>query len=72
VVTLPVRPALEALVRSVAKGSLAAALATTEVNRVVLVCFVFDRYKGRTLVGSIAERLLLALATRAPPVNCAG
>jgi hypothetical protein len=47
-------------------------LTGAEVDRAVGVCRVGNRREGGTLVGAVAERLVLAVAARAPVVGLAG
>jgi hypothetical protein len=62
----------EGLVRAVAKRTLLGVFAGTEVDRAVGLSLIRDRREGGTLVASIAERLVLAVSTRAPVVGLAG
>jgi hypothetical protein len=47
-------------------------LAGAEVNGAVRLGFIRHRREGGTLVGAIAERLVLAMAAGAPVVGLAG
>jgi hypothetical protein len=62
----------EGLVSSVAQGTLLGVLAGAEVDRAGGFGLKRYRREGGTLVGAIAERLVLAVSARAPVVGLAG
>jgi len=57
---------------SVAKSALLGVLAGAEVDRAVGLGLVGHRRETRTLMGAIAEGLVLAVAARAPVVGLTG
>jgi hypothetical protein len=57
---------------AVAQGTLLRVLAGTEVNGAVRLGLIRHRREGGTLVGAIAERLVLAVSAGAPVVGLAG
>ena len=57
---------------AVAQRALLGMLTGAEVDRTIGVCRVGNRREGGTLVGAITERLVLAVAARAPVVGLAG
>jgi hypothetical protein len=58
--------------RAVAEGTLLGVLAGAEVDGAVSLSLVRHWREGGTLVGAIAERLVLAVSARAPVVGLAG
>jgi len=62
----------ESLVGAIAKGALLGMLTGTEIDRTIGFSLIRDRRERGTLVGAIAERLRLAVATRAPVVGLTG
>src|SRR5712672_3857489 len=67
----PVRGRLGCLMRAVAEGRCARLLALTEINRLRFVGGISNGGKLRSLVGSVAERLIVRFATGAPIVGLA-
>jgi hypothetical protein len=59
-------------VGAVAERTLLGVFAGTEVDRAVGLSLIRDRREGGTLVGAVAERLRLAVSTRAPVVGLTG
>ena len=57
---------------AVAQRALLGMLTGAEVDRTIGVCRVGNRREGGTLVGAVAERLILAVTARAPVVGLAG
>jgi hypothetical protein len=62
----------EGLMRAIAQGTLLRVLAGAEVNGAVRLGLIRHRREGGTLVGAIAERLVLAVSAGAPVVGLAG
>jgi hypothetical protein len=62
----------EIVVRAIAEGRGAAVLAAAEHGFLILRRLELERLDAGTLVRPIAERLLLAAATRTPPIGAAG
>jgi hypothetical protein len=62
----------EGLVGAVAQGALLGVLARAEVDRAVGLGLIRDRRKGGTLVGTVTEWLVLAVAAGAPVVGLTG
>jgi len=58
--------------RAVAEGTLLGVLAGAEVDGSVSLSLVRQWREGGTLVGAIAERLILAVSARAPVIGLAG
>jgi len=59
-------------VGAVAERTLLGVLAGAEIDRAVGLSLIRDRREGGTLVGAVAERLRLAVSTRAPVVGLTG
>jgi hypothetical protein len=62
----------EGLVGAVAQRALLRMLAGAEIDRAVGLGLIRDRRKRGTLVGPVAERLRLAVSTRAPVIGLTG
>jgi len=62
----------EGLVGAVAERTLLGMLAGAEVDCAIGLSLIRHGREGGTLVGAIAERLVLAVSTRAPVVGLAG
>jgi len=58
--------------RAVAEGTLLGVLAGAEIDRAVGLGLIRHGRESGTLVGAIAERLVLAVSARAPVVSLAG
>jgi hypothetical protein len=58
--------------RAVAEGTLLGVLTGAEVNGAVRLGLIRHGRESGTLVGAIAERLVLAVSARAPVVSLAG
>jgi hypothetical protein len=58
--------------RTVAERTLLGVLTGAEIDRSVGFSLIRHRREGGTLVGAVAERLVLAVAARAPVVGLAG
>jgi hypothetical protein len=62
----------EGLVGAITERALLGMLTGAEIDRAIGVCGVGNRREGGTLVGAVAERLILAVTARAPVVGLAG
>jgi hypothetical protein len=59
----------EGLVRAVAERTLLGMLTGAEIDRAIDLGLVWDRRESGPFVGTIAERLVLTVSTRAPVVG---